>query len=259
MSFVAALAMVADMAADAGPPPICTDRPAKGNAVCSVPAGGWQLESSIASWSLTRSSGVRTSTYAIGATVLKTGLSERSDLQIGFTPYVHARTKADGSSAKASATGDLTIRYKRRLTAANARIQVGVIPSIKLPTASKSMGNGKLEGGLAIPVAIATGSPVTVVLGPEVNLLADADGSGRHLALINVLNLSAPVFPNITLIGEAWTMTNFDPAHKMTLASADMALSWLVHDDLQLDAGANFGLNRDTADVEIYSGLSIRF
>jgi hypothetical protein len=33
----------------------------------------------------------------------------------------------------------------------------------------------------------------------------------------------------------------------------------LLGNDVQLDAGANFGLNRVTPDVEIYGGVSVRF
>lgn len=33
----------------------------------------------------------------------------------------------------------------------------------------------------------------------------------------------------------------------------------LVNSDLQLDAGGNFGLNRQTADIEVYAGISRRF
>jgi len=32
-----------------------------------------------------------------------------------------------------------------------------------------------------------------------------------------------------------------------------------VTDDLQLDAGANFGLNRRSPDIELYAGVSKRF
>jgi hypothetical protein len=33
----------------------------------------------------------------------------------------------------------------------------------------------------------------------------------------------------------------------------------LIHERLQFDLGANLGLNRSTADVELYAGLSLRF
>ena len=54
-------------------------------------------------------------------------------------------------------------------------------------------------------------------------------------------------------------LTNFDPARTVTLASADAALAYVVTNRLQIDGGANFGLNDDTPDVELYAGLSFRF
>jgi hypothetical protein len=56
-----------------------------------------------------------------------------------------------------------------------------------------------------------------------------------------------------------WTATNFDPADTVTQASADAALAYLVNNGLQLDAGANLGLNRNTPDIELYAGFSVRF
>lgn len=239
--------------------PICTDRPTKSNAVCTVPAGKWQLEGSSASWSRTEAGGTETKVVAIGSSVLKYGLSGRSDLQVGFTPYVHAETRSGGVKSTVSGAGDLSLRYKHRLTAHSAPVQVGLIPFVKLPTAEGDIGNGKVEGGVAVPIAISTGSPVTVLLGPELGLLPDSDGHGRHAALVNLVNLSGPVASGLTLAGELWTMTNFDPSGTVTLASADAALAYAVSNRLQLDAGANFGLNRHTADVELYAGLSVRF
>jgi len=257
--FAAALLIVAPASVLAEEAPICTDRPTKANAVCTVPVGKWQLESSGASWSRIEAGGAETRILAVGSSVVKLGLSDRSDLQVGWTPYVHAETRSAGFKSTVSGVGDLTVRYKHRLTADDAPVQVGVIPFIKLPTADHDIGNGKVEGGLAVPISIATGSPVTLVLGPELGLLADSDGDGHHAALVNLVNLSGPIADGLTLAGELWTMTNFDPADTVTLASADAALAYAVTNDVQLDAGANLGLNRHTADVELYAGVSLRF
>ena len=188
-SLLAAPALAADE------PPICTDRPAKANATCTVPAGNFQLESSFAQRSRIESGGAETDIWQVGGSVLKYGLSNRSDLQVGFTPYVDI----DSRPSHVSGIGDLTIRYKHRLTGDAAKIQVAVIPFVKLPTAKQGIGNGKAEGGLAVLISIATGSPVTVVLGPEVDLLADSDGDGHHLQLANVVNVSASMAPRLTL------------------------------------------------------------
>lgn len=239
--------------------PICTDRPTKANAVCTVPVGKWQLESTAVGWSRTEASGAESKALTLGSSALKLGLSDRSDLQVGFTPYSHSETKAGGAKSSAAGVGDLTVRYKHRLTADGAAVHVGLIPFIKLPTADRDIGNGKVEAGLAVPISISTGGPVSVVLGPELDLLANADGDGHHVAMVNLVNVSGPIAPKLTLIGEIWTMTNFDPADTVTLASADVALAYAVSTALQLDLGANHGLTRHTADTELYVGVSLRF
>lgn len=239
--------------------PICTDRPTKANAVCTVPVGKWQLESSAIGWAKTEVDGIEATVLTLGSSVLKLGITERSDLQVGFSPHVHSETRTGGIKSSASGPGDLIVRYKHRLTKSDAPVQLGLIPFVKLPTADGDIGNGKVEGGLAVPVSISTGSPVTVVLGPELDLLADADGDGHHAALVNLINISGPVAPGVTLVGELWTMTNWDPADTITLASADAALAYAANENLQLDVGANLGLNSVTADLEVYAGLSVRF
>ena len=239
--------------------PICTDRPAKANAICTVPAGKLQFEASVWGWSLTRSGDTRTELATAASSFLKLGLSRRSDFQIGFTPYVRVAVKQNGKREVLAGSGDMLLRYKHRLTHEGARFEAGVIPFVKLPTAAKGLGNNELEGGLAVPISFALPGSATMTLGPEMDLLADADGDGHHLALVNLVNVSAPVAPKLTLATEIWTNFNFEPAETVRQASADAALAWAVSSRVQLDAGANFGLTRATPDVELYLGASVRF
>lgn len=239
--------------------PICTDRPAKANAVCTVPAGKVQLESSLAGWSLTKAGGARTELLSLGSTVAKRGLTGQSDLQVSVTPYARLTVKDAGTRSRASGFGDVLVRYKHRLTDDGSKVQVAAIPFVKAPTANRGVGNGKVEGGLAVPVSFALSGPFTMTFGPEVDVLADADGSGRHLALVNLVNIVAPVAPRLTFVGELWSNLNFDPSGTVRQASADVAFAYAVSDELQLDAGGNVGLTADTPDLELYAGISARF
>lgn len=238
--------------------PICTDRPTKANAVCTVPTGDWQLETSAVGWARTKADGTTTEVLTIGSSVVKLGVSSRSDLQVGFTPHLRVTSKTAGERDRVSGFGDVIVRYKHRLTADDAKAQVAAIPFVKMPTADDDLGNGKVEGGLAVPVSFALGR-ATLTLGPEIDLLADSDGHGRHAAIVQLVNLAAPVAPRLTLVGELWTNWNFDLDGTVRQASADVAAAYAVTRTFQVDAGANFGLSRDTADVELYTGASIRF
>jgi hypothetical protein len=63
----------------------------------------------------------------------------------------------------------------------------------------------------------------------------------------------------LTLSAELWGMWDWDPAGTTRQASVDGSAAYLLNKAVQLDAGANLGLNRQTPDVEIYAGFSIRF
>ena len=246
-------------AAAAPAPPICTDRPAKANATCTVPKGKVQLEASLAGWSVTQAGGTRSETLSIGSSVVKLGITERSDLQVAMAPFARLTMKDAGSRGKTSGIGDVVVRYKQRLTADESKVQVAAIPFLKLPTAARGLGNDKVEGGLALPVSFSLSGPVTMTLGPEADLIADSDGRGHHVAIVNLINIAGPIAPRLTLAGELWTNVNFDPAETVHQASADIALAYAVSNSLQLDAGANLGLTRETPDVELYVGTSVRF
>ncbi len=260
MSISEGLLLILSAAGEAQAPeaPVCTDRPAKANAVCTVPAGRVQIETNAIGWSLAKVDGARTELLTVGASVAKLGLSERSDLQIGFTPYAELRT-GGGLRSRASGIGDVAVRYKHRLTGMSAPVQIAAIPFVKLPTAADGLGNGKVEGGVALPISFALVGPAILTLGPELDLLADTDGDGRHLALVNLVNVSGPVAPRITVVGEVWTNFNFDPDGTARQASFDAAVAYAVSSDLQLDFGANVGLTRATPDFESYAGISLRF
>ena len=246
-------------AAESAPASICTDRPAKANSTCTVPASMVQLETSLAGWSLAETGGVRTELVTLGSTVVKLGVTERSDLQVAVTPYARLTVKEGEARGRVSGFGDVIVRYKHRLTDDESKVQVAAIPFVKVPTAKRGLGNHKAEGGLAVPVSFALGGTATMTLGPEVDVLADADGHGRHAALVNLVNIAGPVARRLTLAGELWSNLNFDPAGTIKQTSADAALAYTVTDDLQLDAGANFGLTKDTPDAELYVGTSFRF
>jgi hypothetical protein len=226
---------------------ICADRPSKANGACTVPAGHWQLEISAVDWAHSDD----TDMTSVGQTFVKFGLGDNSDVEVAFTPYVHAGHE--------SGVGDTVVRYKQRLSHSDAPVQAALIPFVKLPTATHSIGNGKVEGGLAVPLSGGIGNGLTLTLGPEIDALSDADGHGYHAALTNLVNLGWSATPKLSLSAELWNNLNFDPTGTQRMWSADASAAYLASDRVQIDAGANFGLNRATPDIELYGGVSLLF
>jgi hypothetical protein len=251
--------MLASAASAAEEQPICADRPGKSTPACTVPAGRWQIETGLADWSLQKDGGERETSLVLGETTVKYGVTGSSDVEIDLTPWQRAASSGRGFHDVASGIGDVKLIYKQQVIAGDA-VQVTVMPFVKAPTAKHSLGNGKWEGGVLLPVDYAIGkSPFSIELTPEMDWSADADGHGHHAAMAQVASLGWQATDKLSLSAEIWGRWDWDPSGTTRQASADGSIAYLVNRDLQLDAGANFGLNRVTPDVEVYGGISVRF
>jgi hypothetical protein len=259
---VAAILLCAGSATAAAdqPSPICADRPGKATSACTVPAGRWQVETGFADWTLQKDGGERDSSLVFGETTVKYGLTDASDIELDVTPWQRASSGVGGIHESDSGIGDVNLLFKQRLTPGDAPVQVTAKPFVKIPTANHSLGNGKWEGGLLLPIGYAIPkSPFSLALTPEIDWVADADGHGHHAAMAQVASLGWAVTDKLILSAEMWGAWDWDPSGTTRQASADGSVAYLVSNNLQIDAGANFGLNRATPDVELYGGISTRF
>ena len=246
--------------AAAAEPALCTDRPTKSNAVCTVPQGKLQVETDLPNWTRNDDAGTRTDVVLYANPFVKYGVGPNTDLEVNWAPYESVRTRGGGTVDKLSGVGDVYFRLKQRLTDPSAKLQVGVLPFVKAPTARRGIGNREWEGGVALPVQYTLPHGITLTTSPEVDLLADAANPGkRHAQLIGTANIGKTLSSTVTAYAELWTAQNYDPAGTIRQYSADVAVAWLVQPRLQLDAGGNFGLNRLTPDAQVYLGLSTRF
>jgi hypothetical protein len=240
--------------------PICAARPGKSTPACTVPAGHFQLETGLVDWSLQKSSEQRDTSLAIGETTFKYGLTDRSDIEVDITPWQRSTSRAGPVRHRASGFGDVTLAYKQQLTSNDAALQIAAEPVVKIPTAKHSLGNGKWEAGLLIPVGYAIpNTPLSVGATPELDWAADGDGHGHHAAMAQVVSLGWAASDKLGLSAELWGQRDWDPAGTTRQYSADASVAFLPSNDVQLDAGANFGHNRETPDVELYAGVSKRF
>jgi hypothetical protein len=260
LTIAATVLAASSAAAAADDQPICPDRPSKSTGPCTVPQGQWQVETGLIDWSQDKSDGVTTDMTAWGNTAIKYGVNSKADVELWLTPLETLSIHGGGVREHRSSFGDMLVRVKYALTPDSAPVQVALDPFLKIPTANHQLGNRKVEGGLLVPVEVPIGkSPLTLALDPELDLLAGADGNGRHLATQQVVNLGIQASDKVSLSTEIWAMWDWDPAGTGKQVSWDVAAAYLPTKNLQLDAGANFGLNSQTPDVEVYTGVSVRF
>lgn len=252
--------LAALLAAAAPPLIICTDRPGKGDSPCTAPAGHFQVETALVDWTLQRSAGERDTSLVLGASAIKYGLTDRSHIELDVSPVVRTTIRTNQSDDSEAGFGDLVVRYKQQLTAPGAALQVAAFPFVKLPTAKRPLGNGKLEAGIELPTGYSIkGSPLSLGFAPQLAWLANRDGSGRHAAMVQTASVGWQATPKLNLSAELWGQWDWDPRGSSRQYSADMSAAYLATNRIQLDAGANVGLNRVTPDVELYAGASVLF
>jgi hypothetical protein len=253
---LAAVPLLAAHADDA--PAICTDRPTKSNSPCTVPEGDWQVETDVGNFTHDTYPGGSTDTLYFINPYIKYGLGPRTDIEVNWAPSIRVTTTDEGKRHVKNGSGDLYVRLKENFYSGDV-FSVSVIPFIKAPTASHGIGNGQWEGGVAMPMSVAIGGGFTMLLGPELDALADADGNGHHVAVTNLINISHALTGKLSLAVEYWRQDNRDPSGYVQQESADVALIYAVSPLFQLDLGANTGLNRATPDEQVYLGLSYRW
>ncbi|HSQ99803.1 MAG TPA: transporter [Sphingomicrobium sp.] len=256
----AALLCAGSGAGAADEAPICADRPGKATATCTVPNGLWQIETGLVDWTEQSTGTERDRSAVIGETILKYGITRSANVEVDVTPFQWATSQNGSVHESASGIGDVKLLFKQQLTPGDAPVQVTLLPFVKLPTAKRSLGNGKLEGGLLTPIGYSIPKTrLALALTPEVDWVADGDGHGHHVAMEQVASLGWQANDRLNLSAEIWGAWDWDPAGTTRQASADASVAYLASKDVQLDAGANFGLNRMTPDVELYTGIAIRF
>lgn len=235
---------------------LCAQRPGKATPPCVLDAGRLQLEVGLADAVFQRSGGVHEDIYELGALALRLGLTPRVELEAAWTPRIVDRVRG---GPHASGTGDTTLGALAALTDPDGKgLAVSLQGFVTAPTATHHLGAGGWTGGVRLPVAVPLSEAVGFSLTPEVDILRDAAGRGTHAAYVGVGGLSRTA-GQTTLGVELWGEVEDEPAGTIRRATADLTAAYVVGKDVQLDAGANFGLNRATPGLELYVGVSRRF
>lgn len=254
-----AMIMASPTTAQADDAPLCTDRPSRSNNVCTVPKGHVQIESDLINWTRDDAGGVRTDVIAYTSPTIKLGIGGATDVQATFTPILAVRTRDGADVSSRRGFGDVYLRIKQRLTSEDAPLKIGIMPLVKIPTAARGIGNGAWEPGVSVPIQYELPNGFSLGASPEINMVLDHDGRGRHPFVIGTINIGRSVTDSFAIGAELWTGHDLDSAGAERQYTADVFATWLVAPLLQLDAGANFGLNERTPDAQIYMGVSTRF
>jgi hypothetical protein len=246
--------------ADPAPRKLCTDRPGLGTPACTLDAGHVQIEVGLADWTLDRQAGVRSDEVDAGDTLLRIGVADHAELQVGWTAYGWTRERTGAAVDRASGTGDLYIAVRRNLLRPDGSgTTVAIMPYATLPTGGQAIGAGTWSAGVEVPFGFDLSDAVSLEFAPRIEAAADEDRHGRHLAYGSVAGVAVDLGPVWNMTAELAATRDEDPSGHSTRELAGLAFGWTPGHDFQLDAGANVGLDHAAPDLEIYAGVTRRF
>lgn len=240
-----------------------TDRPDTTESAYTVDAGHFQVEMSFVDYSYDRQnkdSQTRRG-FAVAPVLLKAGLLNNVDLQIGIDPYTREKTTDRGTATSVTIEGfgDTLARLKVNLWGNDGGdTAFAIMPLVKFPTADGGMGNGNIEGGFISILAVELPSEFSSAFMIEFDFNRSA-ADDRH-----VVDLVHTATVGRTIIGDLGGYVEY--AGFMNLNSDedyrgyfDGGLTYGLTPDIQLDTGVRVGLTKAADDLGLFAGISLRY
>jgi hypothetical protein len=240
----------------------CPARPGLGTPACTISPGRVSLETGLIDWTREEDSDQRSDTTLFGDTLVRIGLTDSVEAQIGWTPYGHARTRdrIAGTDESTDRIGDALLGFKVNLhNPDGSGFSIAVQPFVTLPVGKAPIGAGDWGAGVVVPMSVDLSDTLSLQFSPEADAAVDQDGEGRHFAASGTIGLGIAISDAVGGTIEFQALRDEDPSGSTTQSLASVSLGWMPSQDLQLDIGVAAGLNRDAPDVELYVGVSHQF
>lgn len=244
---------------------LTTDRPDKTESPFTVDPGHFQLEMDILSYSFDRYNPerepTRVETLSIAPLNLKVGLSGRVDAQLILQTYQSVRTRDEttGQVVKQRGFGDVIPRLKINVWGNDGGpTAFAIMPYLKLPTNQDQLGNGSLEGGLILPLAVRLPAGWDMGLMTQYDYARDTAGRGHHPEFVNSITFSHDITRRLGGYLE-WFSAVSTERNSGWVGTVDFGFTYSLTRDLQLDAGMSVGVTRAAEDLNPFAGISWRF
>jgi hypothetical protein len=226
---------------------LVTDRPDATESTAVVSPGSVQIESG---WLYTEDDDAGVERHEGPQTLIRIGLTEVTELRLGWAGTI------DEGSDGSSGVGDGEVGFKFHLHDADGRVpETAVLVSVSIPTGDDEFTSDEVDPA----VRFAFSGDVTEGVSGGVNLgveWASDENEDRDSTFIYTVafgvGLTEGIGAYVEVFGEIGVTADGD-AH-----SVDGGVTWLVAENLQLDALAGVGISGDAEDWFVGAGASVR-
>ncbi|HVZ99233.1 MAG TPA: transporter [Caulobacterales bacterium] len=207
-----------------------------------APAGHWQLETEIASYS-DRDGG---DSWSALTTSFRYGLARSWDAEAIVSPL----NRADGETG----LGDVTLRLRKQFSGLDGESpSFALIGYVTLPTAEDGLGADHLEGGIIATSGVSISDRASLTLTAGLGSVSEGDD--------DELGISGGAAYGYSFTGATGAYVEIFGEHVdgETAATLDIGMTHLLDERTQIDAGVDFGLNDNADDARFFVGWAHLF
>ena len=242
-----------------------TDRPDKTESPYTVDAGHFQIEMDLVNYSYDRYNSsredIRNESLGFATVNLKVGLCNNADFQLLVPTFNKARTddRTVGRVQNRSGFGDLVARTKVNLWGNDGGATAfALLPFVKLPSNQDGLGNNSVECGIILPLAVQLPRDWDMGVMTELDFNRNELGNGHHAEFVNSVTFSHQLVGGLGGYVEFFSVVSAESGSEW-IGTADVGLIYALADNVQLDAGINFGITRAADDFNPFVGVTFRF
>lgn len=241
-----------------------TDRPDITESPFTVDAGHIQFETNLFAYAKSRPdmAGIVTESYEFLTANMRIGVANHAELAFVVQPY--GVTRMFPPAARASGIGNFEIRVKLNLWGNDSYDKPGdtalaLLPYLSFPVdRNNGIGANAVEGGLIVPFNVKLTEVLDLGLNAGIETVHNDPGSGHHAEFLASASLAYAWSDHFGTYYEiAGRFDTGDPRGDIVFLAT--GLTCALNDNVQLDAGINFGMNGATDRINPFAGVSIRF
>jgi len=245
-----------------------TDRPDKTDVPSTIDAGHLQIETGFFDYDDYRDrykgDNARTETLDLGQFNFRLGVLNDLELRLIVNSYDFFRNTDNNTnqSTRQNGYGDTVVGGKLNFWGNEAGDTVwatafGIEPQLTLPTARGNLGNDHAELFVGLPFLINLPDGFHLGLQPTIDWQRNSTDTADVTGLQNSASLDRVFFGNFDIYLEYWSQVTTERGQEAQ-QTLDVGFTYPLNDNVVLDTGLNFGLNRASDTLEWVSGISVR-
>ena len=199
-------------------------------------------------FSVDRDGGSRFTGLAVASTLLSAGITPSFDVQAGVDVFLKETYRLDGARDSHSGIGDLSFRMKWTVWRDEQRdAGLALIPYVKIPSGSSSVGSDAMEGGLIMPWAMKL--PSGPILGAmfQWDLVRNDDENGYDGHWHTTVYIEQQIVGGLAAYGEAAAVATSTGLSKTT-GSIGVGARFHVTKSIELDYELQRGVSSRSTD-----------